>query len=53
MFVLVQLQMVMPLLLQEAEALQSAISAFKEGQPIGDSIGPMIVGKMMIGKIRK
>src|SRR6476659_10418585 len=53
MFVLVQLQMVMPLLLQEAEALQSAISAFKEGQPIGDSIGPMIVGKMMIGKDKK
>ena len=45
--------MVMPLLLQEAEALQSAISAFKEGQPIGDSIGPMIVGKMMIGKDKK
>src|ERR671926_1649949 len=53
MFVLVQLQMVMPLLLQEAEALQSGISAFKEGQPIGDSIGPMIVGKMMIGKDKK
>jgi hypothetical protein len=53
MFVLVQLQMVMPLLLQEAEALQNAISAFKEGQPIGDSIGPMIVGKMMIGKDKK
>jgi hypothetical protein len=53
MFVLVQLQMVMPLLLQEAEALQSAVSAFKEGQPIGDSIGPMVVGKMMIGKEKK
>jgi hypothetical protein len=53
MFVLVQLQMVMPLLLQEAEALQNAIGAFKEGQPIGDSIGPMIVGKMMIGKDKK
>jgi len=53
MLVIVQLQMVMPLLLQEAEALQSAISAFKEGQPIGDSIGPMIVGKMMIGKDKK
>jgi hypothetical protein len=52
-FVLVQLQMVMPLLLQEAEALQNAISAFKKGQPIGDSIGPMVVGKMMIGKEKK
>jgi hypothetical protein len=50
MFVLVQLQMVMPLLLEEAEALQKAISAFKRGQPIGDGIGPMVVGKMMLGK---
>ncbi|MFL6454016.1 MAG: DUF1512 domain-containing protein [Nitrososphaeraceae archaeon] len=53
MFVLVQLQMVMPLLLQEAEALQNGISAFKNGQPIGDSIGPMVVGKMMVGKEKK
>jgi hypothetical protein len=53
MFILVQLQMVMPLLLEEAEALQKAISAFKLGQPIGDSIGPMVVGKMMFGKERK
>ncbi|HJT47327.1 MAG TPA: DUF1512 domain-containing protein [Nitrososphaeraceae archaeon] len=53
MFVLVQLQMVMPLLLQEAEALQNGISAFKNGQPIGDGIGPMVVGKMMIGKEKK
>jgi hypothetical protein len=53
MFILVQLQMVMPLLLEEAEALQNAISAFKRGQPIGDSIGPMIVGKMMLGKEKK
>jgi len=53
MFILVQLQMVMPLLLEEAEALQKAISAFKRGQPIGDGIGPMIVGKMMFGKEKK
>lgn len=53
MFVLVQLQMVMPLLLEEAEALQKAIGAFKQGQPIGDGIGPMIVGKMMLGREKK
>lgn len=53
MFILVQLQMVMPLLLEEAEALQKAITAFKRGQPIGDSIGPMVVGKMMLGKEKK
>src|SRR5918995_572006 len=53
MFILVQLQMVMPILLEEAEALQKAISAFKRGQPIGDGIGPMVVGKMMVGKEKK
>jgi hypothetical protein len=53
MFILVQLQMVMPLLLEEAEALQKAISAFKRGQPIGDGIGPMVVGKMIFGKEKK
>jgi hypothetical protein len=50
MFVLVQLQMVMPLLLEEAEALKKAIGAFQKGQPIGDGIGPMVVGRMMLGK---
>lgn len=53
MFFLVQLQMIMPILLQEAEALNKAISAFKVGQPIGDGIGPMIVGKMMLNKEKK
>jgi hypothetical protein len=53
MFVLVQLQMVMPLLLEEAEALQKAIAAFKKGQPIGDGIGPVVVGRMMLGKEKK
>lgn len=49
-FVLVQLQMVMPLLLEEAEALKKAIGAFRQGQPIGDGIGPMVVGRMMLGR---
>jgi hypothetical protein len=49
-FILVQLQMVMPLLLEEADALQKAMGAFKRGQPIGDGIGPMVVGRMMLGK---
>ena len=52
-FVLVQLQMVMPLLLEEAEALRDAIGAFKTGQPIGDGIGPMVVGKMMLGREKR
>ncbi len=53
MFFLVQLQMIMPILLEEAEALKKAIGAFKAGQPIGDGIGPMIVGKMMLNKEKR
>lgn len=42
------LQMMLPFILEEAEAMHKAISAFKMGQPIGDGIGPMVVGKMML-----
>jgi len=42
------LQMMLPFILEEAEAMHKAIPAFKMGQPIGDGIGPMIVGKMML-----
>lgn len=53
MFVLVQLQMVMPILLEEATALQKAIGGFEKGQPIGDGIGPLVVGKIMIDREKK
>ncbi len=52
-FYVVQLQMVLPMVLQEAEALIGAIDAFKLSQPIGDGIGAMVVGKMMNGLERK
>ncbi len=42
------LQMILPFLMEEAEAMKSAIPAFKMGQPIGDGIGPMVVGSMML-----
>ncbi len=47
------LQMMMPFIMEEAEALNDAVSAFKQGQPIGDGIGPMIVGKMMLETEKK
>ena len=43
------LQMMMPFIMEEATALKDSVPAFKEGQPIGDGIGPMVVGKMMLG----
>jgi len=48
LFLVVQLQMIMPTLMQQADALFNAIDAFKAAQPIGDGIGPMVAGKMMI-----
>lgn len=47
-YILVQLQMIMPMILQEADALVNALDAFKQSQPIGDGIGPMVVGRMML-----
>lgn len=52
-FVIIQLQMIMPLIMQEAEALNSALDAFKQSQPIGDGIGAMVVGGMMLDKEKK
>jgi len=49
----VQLQMILPTILEESNALMKAINAFKESQPIGDGIGAMAVGKMMIEKEKK
>ena len=43
------LQMMLPFIMEQAEALKDAIPAFKKGQPIGDGIGPLVVGEMMLG----
>jgi hypothetical protein len=43
------LQMMMPFIMEEATALNDAVPTLKQGQPIGDGIGPLVVGKMMLG----
>lgn len=50
MFVVMQLQMVLPLLMEQAEALQKSVSVFRSGQPIGDGIGALVAGRLMMGK---
>ena len=42
------LQMLLPFIMEQAEAMKKAIPAFEKEQPIGDGIGPMVVGKMML-----
>ena len=36
--------------MEHAKAMNASIPAFKKGQPLGDGIGPMVVGKMMLGE---
>lgn len=52
-FVLAQLQMIMPMILQEAEALVSAVDTFKQAQPIGDGIGAIVAAKFMLENEKK
>tara|TARA_B100001123_G_C15252263_1_gene1003235 strand:- start:281 stop:1405 length:1125 start_codon:yes stop_codon:yes gene_type:complete len=47
------LQMMIPFVMEEAEALKDAMSALKNGQPIGDGIGPMVVGGMMLDNTKQ
>jgi len=49
-FLLVQLQMLMPMIIQEADALVSAVDTFKLAQPLGDGIGAVIASRYMVGR---
>jgi len=46
-FVMAQLQMIAPLIFNEAKSYLQAITAFKLGTPIGDSIGPLVAYKFV------
>ena len=52
-YIILQIQMILPLVMQEAEALGGACKAFSQGQPIGDGIGPMIISKLMRDKEKR
>ena len=47
------LQMMIPFIMEEAFALKDAMPAIKKGQPIGDGIGPMVVGQMMLNTTKE
>jgi hypothetical protein len=54
LYVIMQLQMILPMVMKEAEAYASALKAFAYGQPIGDGAGPLVAAKLMHGyEIRK
>ena len=49
LYVIMQVQMVLPLVMREAEAFSSALKAFTYGQPIGDGAGALVAAKLMQG----
>jgi hypothetical protein len=54
LYVIMQIQMILPMIMKEAEAYASALKAFAYGQPIGDGAGALVAAKLMHGyEIRK
>ncbi|UCD97213.1 MAG: DUF1512 domain-containing protein [Candidatus Bathyarchaeota archaeon] len=53
LYIIMQIQMLLPLIMREAEAYSSALKAFSYGQPIGDGAGPLVAAKMMHGRRTK
>ena len=48
-YVIMQIQMVLPLIMKQAEAYAQALRAFAVGQPIGDGAGALVAAKLMQG----
>jgi len=49
LYIIMQIQMILPLIMKEAEAYASALKAFSFGQPIGDGAGALVAGRLMHG----
>ena len=49
LYIIMQLQMILPIIMKQAKAYQSALKAFSYGQPIGDGAGPLVVTKLIHG----
>jgi hypothetical protein len=50
LYIIMQIQMILPLIMREAEAYASALKAFAYGQPIGDGAGALVAAKIMHGQ---
>jgi hypothetical protein len=49
LYTIMQIQMILPLVMREAEAYASALKAFAYGQPIGDGAGSLVAAKLIHG----
>ena len=48
-YIIMQIQMILPLIMKESEAFANALKAFTLGQPIGDGVGALVAAKLMVG----
>jgi hypothetical protein len=54
LYTIMQLQMILPLVMKEAEAFANGLKAWADGQPIGDGAGALVAAKLMHGyEVRK
>jgi hypothetical protein len=48
-YIIMQIHMILPMLIQQIEAYSAALQAFRDGIPIGDSVGPIVASKLLNG----
>jgi hypothetical protein len=48
-YVIMQIHMILPMIVREIEAYSHALHAFKDGIPIGDTVGPLVAARLMHG----
>ncbi|MEM1550339.1 MAG: DUF1512 family protein, partial [Candidatus Bathyarchaeia archaeon] len=52
-YIILQIQMLLPLIMRESEAFVRALKAFMLGQPIGDGAGALVAARLMHGKPKR
>lgn len=52
-YIILQIQMLLPLIMRESEAFANALKAFTLGQPIGDGAGALVAARLMYGKEKR
>ncbi|HIE54315.1 MAG TPA: DUF1512 domain-containing protein, partial [Chromatiaceae bacterium] len=53
LFIIYQVNAILPMILREAEALTAAVRAFRDSQPIGDGAGSLVAARFMYGAEKK
>ncbi len=48
-YVIMQIHMILPMIIKQIEAYSAALQAFRDGVPIGDTVGPIVAAKLLNG----